>query len=118
MFVIDWDANNKISMVIDDDKHHANVKIASDNLKNARHVRDNRQGLTCHAAASTSNNFVIGTEYERSNDTACSAALRLINNIFSPSGADVNLNHVQFNMDRGYWVFRIIAYLLGAGVVI
>ena len=117
LFITDWSVNNKLSIVIDNNKHHINMKLASDNLKNTRHVRDNRQGLICHAAASTSNNFIIGTEYECSNDTACSATIRLVINIFSPSRACANSNHTHVSINRGYWIFKIIIYLLEAGAV-
>ena len=81
-------------------------------------MRDNRQGLACHKAAATSNNFVIATKCERSNDSSCNVALRLINSIFSPSRANVNLNHAQFKTDRGHWVIKLLNHLLGAGTVI
>ena len=54
-------------------------------------------------------------QHEQSNDTMHAAALRLINEIFSPSGAIVNLNHVHVNMDRGYWVFKLLSFFLAAG---
>ena len=74
LYIKDWDINQKMSIVIDDDKHHFNINVGTDNLKSARHVRDNRQGLTCHAAASASNNFTLGTQHEKSNDATFTAA--------------------------------------------
>ena len=108
----------KIGIVIDDDKHHIEMKIASNNLKNTRYVRDNRQGLTCHAAASTCNNFVLGTQYERLNDTTFSATLILFNDVFSTSGSTADLNHVHVSMDRGYWACKILTFFLSSGAVI
>ena len=82
LFVKKCIANNKLSAVIDDNKQHVDMKKASDNLETTRHVRDNYQGLACHKAASVSNNFVIGTQCERLNDTSSTTCLRLVNNIF------------------------------------
>ena len=66
-------------------------------------MRDTRQGLTCHAAALTSHNFVLGTQHERSNDTTSSATLKLVNDMFSPSRATADLNRFRVNIDRGCW---------------
>ena len=49
--VKDWDTNDTMSIVIDDDKYHLNHKVSTDNLRLTRHVRDRRFRMVNHDVA-------------------------------------------------------------------
>ena len=57
-----WDNNNALSALTDDDKHHMDIQVAAEKLKKSRFVRENRQGMKCHAGATTSIDFFLETE--------------------------------------------------------
>ena len=80
-------------------------------------MRNNLNGLTYHEADSTSNKFMLGTQHERSNDATTSATLILTNYLFCQSRAVVNLNHAHVNIDLCYWIYKVLSFILGSGVV-
>ena len=112
-----WDITETLSTVIYDDKQNFDVKFGSDNIKKSRLTRDNRQAIICHIAATTSINFVLGTECKRSNDSTYSSTLRLIKNIFSPSRVSAMLNHAKVHMDRRHWAHTVLCFFLDSGSV-
>ena len=63
--VTDWNINDMMSVVVDDDKVHLNFKIPTDNLRSTRHMRDDRIGLVSHNAALTTSNMIIRSEFEK-----------------------------------------------------
>ena len=63
------DMSTTLSTVIDDAKQYFDMKAGPDNIKKSRLARDNRKGITCHTAETTSINFALCVEYERANDT-------------------------------------------------
>ena len=91
-----------MNVEIDDDKVHLNHRIATDNARRVRHVRDNRVGIVCHTLACTCTSVLVAFEYEIENDTTTKALMRLIKKTHSPSGAELSINHVRHSMDRGY----------------
>ena len=111
------DTSATLSTVIDNGKQHFDMKAVSDNTKKCLLARGSLQGMTCYTSESTSVNFVLGVEHERANDATCSAALRLIKSIFSPSRETVMLNHVQAHMDRGCWMHASLCFFARVGVV-
>ena len=114
LFMWNWDVNRTLRTVIDDDKHHFDMKTGSNKIKKSRLARDNSQGIELHIAETTSINFVLGTEFERANDATYSSTLIFIRNIFSPSGATAMLNHAQVHMDRGHCAHTALFFLLGS----
>ena len=53
-----------MSLVIHNDKHHLNYKIAIDNLQLIRHIRNNRLGLVNHTAVLIGSNLIIRSNYK------------------------------------------------------
>ena len=65
LYVKDWDMNNTMSAVVDNDKVHLNYKTPADNFRSTCHVRDNRLGIANHTAALTGTNLILCNEYEK-----------------------------------------------------
>ena len=73
----DWDVNDTMSVVIDDDKHHLNYKILTDNLRFTRHIRDNMLGMVNHTVALTGTNDILWNEHEKHSDSTTIVLKRL-----------------------------------------
>ena len=65
----DWDANDTMSVVTDDDEHHLNCKIPADNLRFSRHVRDNRLGMVNHAVTLTGTKITSRNDHEKHSES-------------------------------------------------
>ena len=65
LYVIDWNIEQKMSIIINDDKHYLNYKIATNNIRLTSHIRDNRIGLINYTVALTRTNIIVRTEYEK-----------------------------------------------------
>ena len=77
--------NKTLSIVIEKDKNHMDVKIFVDKLKISRLTRDNYTGISCHIANSTSNNVILDAQCKQENDTIYSPALIINNNMYTSS---------------------------------
>ena len=75
-----------IKIALDDDKvwfmnTGANAKDRF-GLKYCTHVRDNRKGLICHTAVSSSLNLPLGISFEKTDDTTASCFKKILINLF------------------------------------
>ena len=114
------DRTGKISIALDDDKIWLNLKSAPMqdlfNLKFSRHVKPNRNGLTCHTAVTSSILFPMGACFERAKDTTLGCFTRLLNSMFGQGGEQANLRNVHIHSDRGYMLPAVVfEFLLNAG---
>ena len=73
-----------MSAVIDDDKHHINYKVSTNNLRLECHIRDNRLGRMNHDVALTGANLIFWNECEKPSDATTIDLKRLIYKLFSP----------------------------------
>ena len=101
-------------MCVDDDKEHLSIMKGCDNLKLNHHAKDNRNGLTNHTLATSGLGFNLSTEYDKPDDTIISVTKTLMQKTFSGSGSRLNIPHVVLHLDRGYWCWDIVIFLISA----
>ena len=89
-------------VVIDDDEHHLDCKIHADNLRFARHIRDNRLDMLNHAVTLIETNIVSWNEHEKNSESTTIVLKRLMCILFSPSSNESSLNYLEASMDRGH----------------
>ena len=106
--------NKKMSVVIDDNKHHLTFKRPTTNFF-TRNIRDNRVCLVNHIVTLTRCNLTLWNECEKHNDDTTAALKIIVHNLFSPSSNDLSLTFLEIRMDRIHWVLTNLIILVLAG---
>jgi hypothetical protein len=84
--------------VFDDDKMHFQATKATAFLKISQHVRDNRRGPVCHHCVLTATGLMVGSRFERLEDTAESCTRQLVKQQLAASqgGGDSRVARLGF----------------------
>ena len=103
--------DGRMSVTIDDDKVHYSTPEGRAGLKLVKHVRDNRNGHVLNTAAFTLLGLVIGVAALRVRESTQASVEWLLNQQIGTG----NLNNLELNMDRGYWLLQFCVNLLKRG---
>ena len=97
----------------DDKKNAANTNEEGDmhGLKPAVHT-NRRKGIIGHTAMSPATLLTYGVIWEQDGDSSHDCYVRLVKTIF---GNKPKLDRVTFCSDRGYWILKLLEYLLENG---
>jgi hypothetical protein len=104
-----------IKATVDDDKPHSQSRQKNTAaLKNKKHVRDNRDGHTVHTMVYTASQLPVGIVWEQEKHTTAPSVLNelLDSQFLRCSGT---LNGITLLMDRAYWPYDTVQYLLKNG---
>jgi hypothetical protein len=112
---------HELETTLDDDKAHIENRGYSAGLKNVKHVRDNRNGHTCHTLVHSFSQVPIHISWERvGGDSSEKAAQRIyssaINPVAAPGGG--NMHRCEVSMDRGYYLQATLEWIMKSGAKI
>jgi len=98
---------------LDDDKKKASVGKGKDMQGLKQHVlSDRRKGIVGHTAVSPATLLTLGVCWEMEGESSYDCYVKLVKEIF---GANPTLDKVTFCSDRGYWILKVLNYLLENG---
>ena len=96
-----------VCITIDDDKSHVDNRKYNAGLKTVRHVKDNKNGNSCHTQVLAYSQIPVQIAWEREvGDSSPIASKRMVSNSMTPMaapGEPGDLSEVNINHDRGYW---------------
>jgi hypothetical protein len=98
---------------LDDDKKKASIGKGKDMQGLKQHVlSDRRKGIVGHTAVSPATLLTLGVCWEMEGQSSYDCYVKLVKEIF---GEKPNLDKVTFCSDRGYWILKVLKYLLEHG---
>ena len=98
---------------LDDDKKKASIGKGKDMQGLKQHVlSDRRKGIVGHTAVSPATLLTLGVCWEMKGQSLYDCYVKLVKDIF---GEKPNLDQVTFCSDRGYWILKVLKYLLEHG---
>lgn len=98
---------------LDDDKKKASIGKGKNMQGLKQHVlSDRRKGIVGHTAVSPATLLTLGVCWEKEGLSSYDCYVELVEEIF---GVKPNLDKVTFASDRGYWILKVLKYLLAHG---
>mmetsp|Transcript_28857 Transcript_28857/g.52205 ORF Transcript_28857/g.52205 Transcript_28857/m.52205 type:complete len:720 (+) Transcript_28857:272-2431(+) len=98
---------------LDDDKKKASIGKGKNMQGLKQHVlSDRRKGIVGHTAVSPATLLTLGVVWEMEGQSAYECYVKLVKEIF---GEKPTLDQVTFCSDRGYWILKVLKYLLKHG---